>query len=79
MIRQGSLRGECCFKCAHRHVESDSTSICDLHGIMTWGDAGHVCDDFGLDKTRYVTIKVQRYEIRESKGMTKLEDWDDES
>lgn len=55
-FRRASWTGACCFKCV-------GWRTCPII-LERRGDAGHVCDDFRLDRTRWATVSVQVYEAR---------------
>lgn len=69
-LRKSSMRGRCCFKCIHWRG-------CPTMG--TAGSAGHVCDDFVLDRTRWATpsTEVWQAEARKKRGenVYTIEEW----
>ena len=66
------LGGKCCWKCQSYDIR---THECATHNITIHGDAGHVCDRFALDRTRYATLSKQAWEVRGKALQATMEDF----
>lgn len=70
--RTSYLGGQCCWKCQSYDIR---THGCATHRIQIHGDAGHVCDRFALDRTRYATLSKQAWEVRGKALQATMEDF----
>ena len=70
--RTSHLGGRCCWKCASYDIH---THVCGEHHTTIHGDAGHVCDLFRLDRSRYATLSKQRWEVRDRPMQATMEDF----
>ena len=70
--RASHLGGKCCWKCQSYDIRAHE---CATHNIQIHGDAGHVCDRFTLDRTRYATLSKQAWEVRGKALQATMEDF----
>lgn len=70
--RPSHLGGKCCWKCQSYDIR---THECATHRIQIHGDAGHVCERFALDRTRYATLSKQAWEVRGKALQATMEDF----
>ena len=70
--RTSHLGSKCCWKCQSYDIR---THECATHRIQIHGDAGHVCDNFALDRTRYATLSKQAWEVRGKALQATMEDF----
>lgn len=70
--RISHFSGRCCWKCQSYDIH---THECGEHHTTIRGDAGHVCDLFTLDRTRYATLSKQAWEVRGKAMQTTMEDF----
>lgn len=71
-LRTSHLGGKCCWKCQSYDIR---THECATHNIQIHGDAGHVCDRFALDRSRYATLSKQAWEVRGKALQATMEDF----
>ena len=66
------LGGPCCWKCSSYNI---ITHQCTTLEMTIHGDAAHVCGQFSLDRSRYATLTMQRWEIRGKAVQATLRDF----
>ena len=71
-VRSTHFNGKCCWKCESYDIH---TRGCATHQITIHGDAVHVCGQFSLDRSRYATLTMQRWEIRGKAMQATLRDF----
>ena len=70
--RISHLGGRCCWKCQSYDIH---THVYGEHHTTIKGDAGHVCDRFALDRSRYATLNKQTWEVRGKALQATMEDF----